>query len=211
VPRAPRSGSRSGTRSEHGEFADDDVRKRRARCCGLGHIRRMELDHEACYRAVLTRDARFDGRIFVAVRTTGIYRRPICPALTPKRENVTLLSDGERRAAGELSALSALPSREFPRFSRLARASNTVLRALALIAKGGLDAAAVDALAARLGSASGNCGGCSGSTSPIADRRRSDAPSISPSRRSCRWPKSRWPRGAAASGASMRRLPRSRL
>ena len=48
----------------------------------------MDLDHEACYRAVSIRDARFDGRLFVAVRTTGVYCRPICPARMPKRENV---------------------------------------------------------------------------------------------------------------------------
>jgi len=40
----------------------------------------MEPDHEACYRALSTRDARFDGRFFIAVRTTRIYCRPICPA-----------------------------------------------------------------------------------------------------------------------------------
>ena len=48
----------------------------------------MDLDHDACYRAVQTRDARFDGRFFGAVRTTGIYCRPVCPATTPKRQNM---------------------------------------------------------------------------------------------------------------------------
>ena len=43
--------------------------------------------HETCYQAVLARDPRFDGRFFVAVKTTGVYCRPICPA-RPKRENV---------------------------------------------------------------------------------------------------------------------------
>ena len=47
----------------------------------------MEPDQEACYRALSTRDARFDGRFFIAVRTTRIYCRPICPARTAKREN----------------------------------------------------------------------------------------------------------------------------
>ena len=49
----------------------------------------MHTDHETCYRAVSSRDARFDGRFVTAVRTTGIYCRPSCPAQTPKRENVT--------------------------------------------------------------------------------------------------------------------------
>ncbi|HEY2342742.1 MAG TPA: AlkA N-terminal domain-containing protein, partial [Chthoniobacteraceae bacterium] len=47
----------------------------------------MNLDPDQCYRAVLTRDPRFDGRFFVAVRTTRIYCRPICRVKTPKREN----------------------------------------------------------------------------------------------------------------------------
>ncbi|MEI9991325.1 MAG: Ada metal-binding domain-containing protein [Rhizomicrobium sp.] len=50
----------------------------------------MEMPpHDVCYRALATRDARFDGRLFVGVKTTGIYCRPICPARTAKRENVT--------------------------------------------------------------------------------------------------------------------------
>jgi Metal binding domain of Ada len=57
---------------------------------GLEDAHPMEPDHEACYRAISTRDARFDGRIFTAVRTTRIYCRPICSARTPKRENVML-------------------------------------------------------------------------------------------------------------------------
>ena len=48
----------------------------------------MDLDADACYRAICTRDARFDGRLFIGVKTTGIYCRPVCPARTPKRENV---------------------------------------------------------------------------------------------------------------------------
>ena len=48
----------------------------------------MDLDDDACYRAIQTRDPRFDGRLFIGVKTTGIYCRPICPARTPRRENV---------------------------------------------------------------------------------------------------------------------------
>ena len=44
----------------------------------------MDMDRIACYRAISTRDARFDGRLFAGVKTTGIYCRPICPARTPK-------------------------------------------------------------------------------------------------------------------------------
>ena len=45
------------------------------------------LDQEACYRAVLTRDARFDGHFFTAVTSTGIYCRPVCAVRAPRREN----------------------------------------------------------------------------------------------------------------------------
>ena len=48
----------------------------------------LGLDHDACYRAVSSRDPRFDGQIYTGVKTTGIYCRPICPARTPKSENV---------------------------------------------------------------------------------------------------------------------------
>ena len=47
------------------------------------------LDTHACYQALCTHDARFDGAFFVGVRTTGIYCRPVCPAKTPKAENCT--------------------------------------------------------------------------------------------------------------------------
>ena len=46
------------------------------------------LDQDACYRAASARDARFDGRFFGCVKTTGIYCRPVCPARTPRRENM---------------------------------------------------------------------------------------------------------------------------
>jgi AraC family transcriptional regulator of adaptative response / DNA-3-methyladenine glycosylase II len=64
----------------------------------------MELDHEACYRAISTRDARFDGRIFTAVRTTRIYCRPICPARTPKPENVTFFATAQLAHSGHFYA-----------------------------------------------------------------------------------------------------------
>lgn len=49
----------------------------------------MELDPAICERARLARDARFDGRFYIAVRTTGIYCRPVCPAVSPRRANIT--------------------------------------------------------------------------------------------------------------------------
>ena len=49
----------------------------------------MDLDHDACYRAIELRDIRFDGRFFTAVKPTGAYCRPVGPARTPRSENVT--------------------------------------------------------------------------------------------------------------------------
>jgi AraC family transcriptional regulator of adaptative response / DNA-3-methyladenine glycosylase II len=46
-------------------------------------------DPRVCEQARLSRDARFDGLFFTAVRSTGIYCRPVCPAPTPRRENIT--------------------------------------------------------------------------------------------------------------------------
>jgi AraC family transcriptional regulator of adaptative response / DNA-3-methyladenine glycosylase II len=46
----------------------------------------MQLDPIVCYEAIKTRDARFDGRFFVGVSTTGVYCRPVCTARTPGRD-----------------------------------------------------------------------------------------------------------------------------
>ncbi len=59
---------------------------------GTGTIDVVLLDQDLCYRAVTSRDARFDGQFVTAVRTTGIYCRPSCPATTPLRRNVEFLT-----------------------------------------------------------------------------------------------------------------------
>jgi AraC family transcriptional regulator of adaptative response / DNA-3-methyladenine glycosylase II len=111
----------------------------------------MDLDHEACYRAIQTRDARFDGRLFIGVRTTGIYCRPICPARTPKRENIAFYpTAAAAQEAGFRPCLRCRPETS-PDLAAWRGTSNTVSRALALIESGALDAADVEALAARLG------------------------------------------------------------
>ncbi|HVO13934.1 MAG TPA: AlkA N-terminal domain-containing protein [Alphaproteobacteria bacterium] len=111
----------------------------------------MDLDHDACYRALRTRDARFDGRLFVGVRTTGIYCRPICPARTPKRENVTFFpTAAAAQEAGFRPCLRCRPETS-PDLGAWRGTSNTVARALALIEAGALDEADVAGLADRLG------------------------------------------------------------
>jgi AraC family transcriptional regulator, regulatory protein of adaptative response / DNA-3-methyladenine glycosylase II len=111
----------------------------------------MHLDAAACFRAAATRDARFDGRFFIAVRTTGIYCRPICPARTPKPENVIFFpSAAAAQEAGYRPCLRCRPETA-PDLAMWRGTSNTVSRALALIEKGALDADGIEALADRLG------------------------------------------------------------
>ena len=111
----------------------------------------MDMDDDACYRALLTRDARFDGRLFVGVKTTGIYCRPICPARTPKRENVRFYpTAAAAQSAGFRPCLRCRPETS-PDLAAWRGASNTVARALSLIEGGALDEDDVDGLAERLG------------------------------------------------------------
>ncbi|MGH7032498.1 MAG: DNA-3-methyladenine glycosylase 2 family protein [Stellaceae bacterium] len=111
----------------------------------------MDLDHAACYRAISLRDARFDGRFFTGVKTTGIYCRPICPARTPRAENVTFYpTAAAAQEAGFRPCLRCRPETA-PDLGAWRGTSNTVSRALGLIELGALDEASIDALASRLG------------------------------------------------------------
>jgi AraC family transcriptional regulator of adaptative response / DNA-3-methyladenine glycosylase II len=94
---------------------------------------------DICYRALAARDARFDGRLFVGVKTTGIYCRPICPARTPKRENCRFFpSAAAAQTSGFRPCLRCRPEIS-PDAAAWRGTSNTVSRALALIAEGALD------------------------------------------------------------------------
>jgi AraC family transcriptional regulator of adaptative response / DNA-3-methyladenine glycosylase II len=111
------------------------------------------LDPAACYRAIETRDARFDGRLFVGVTSTGVYCRPICPARTPKFANCRFFpSAAAAQEAGFRPCLRCRPETA-PDLAFWRGSSNSVSRALALIADGALDGgeAGVEALALRLG------------------------------------------------------------
>ena len=67
-------------------------------------------DVERCYRAVQGRDRRFDGVFYTAVRTTGIYCRPSCPATTPRRPNVEFfVSAAAAQLAGYRACRRCLP------------------------------------------------------------------------------------------------------
>ncbi len=102
-------------------------------------------------RARLSRDARFDGRFFIGVRTTGIYCRPICPANAPKSENVSFFpSAAAASEAGYRPCLRCRPECA-PGTPAWGGTSTTVQRGLRLIADGALDDGNVENLAERLG------------------------------------------------------------
>src|SRR3984957_16766064 len=114
----------------------------------------MELpDREICYRALQSRDARFDGLLFVAVTSTGIYCRPVSPARTPYFQNCRFF--GSEAAAQEAGFRPGLRCRleAAPDLASWRGTSNTVSRALALITDGALDGdgTSVERLAERLG------------------------------------------------------------
>jgi len=114
----------------------------------------MELpDREICYRALQSRDSRFDGLLFVGVTSTGIYCRPVCPARTAKFENCRFFgSAAAAQEAGFRPCLRCRPETA-PDLASWRGTSNTVSRALALITDGALDGdgASVETLAERLG------------------------------------------------------------
>jgi AraC family transcriptional regulator of adaptative response / DNA-3-methyladenine glycosylase II len=111
------------------------------------------LDRRTYYRAFQSHDARFDGRVFVGVTSTGIYCRPICPARMPRFENCRFFaSAAAAQEAGFRPCLRCRPEIA-PDLAFWRGTANTVSRALALIADGALDGeeADVEALAERLG------------------------------------------------------------
>jgi AraC family transcriptional regulator, regulatory protein of adaptative response / DNA-3-methyladenine glycosylase II len=112
---------------------------------------RASLDPAICEQARLTRDVRFDGLFFTAVKTTGIYCRPVCPAPTPKASNITYYpSAAAAAAAGFRPCLRCRP--EAAPGSPLHRASSDLVSgALRLIEQGALDGSTVADLATRAG------------------------------------------------------------
>ena len=111
----------------------------------------MQLDRETCRKARLARDARFDGRFFIGVRTTKIFCRPICPAPSPREENVQYYPSAAAAAIAGLRPCLRCRPECAPGTPAWNGSSSTVLRALREIAEGALDSASVGDLAGRLG------------------------------------------------------------
>ena len=111
----------------------------------------MLPDSDACYRAVLARDARFDGWFFTAVRSTGIYCRPSCPARTPARRNVAFFPSAAAAQRGGFRACKRCRPDASPGSPDWDVRGDLAGRALRLIADGVVDREGVPGLARRLG------------------------------------------------------------
>jgi AraC family transcriptional regulator of adaptative response / DNA-3-methyladenine glycosylase II len=117
-----------------------------------GHRRGMTpLDQDACYRAVLARDARFDGVFFVGVKTTGIYCRPICPARTPGRDRCQFYrTAAEAEQAGFRACFRCRPELA-PGLARVDAVPRVVAEAMRRIEAGALAGGSLESLAGELG------------------------------------------------------------
>ena len=111
----------------------------------------MKLDDRVCDQARLARDARFDGRFFIGVTSTGIYCRPICPSPTSRRRNVRFFESAAAAVeAGFRPCLRCRPE-VAPGTPAWSGTSTTVARALRLISEGALDDRGIEGLSGRLG------------------------------------------------------------
>ncbi len=111
----------------------------------------MELDFERCYRAVDSRDQRFDGWFYTAVTSTGIYCRPSCPAITPKRQNVRFYPSAAAAQRAGFRACRRCRPDAAPGSPEWDVRADTVGRAMRLIGDGVVDREGVPGLAHRLG------------------------------------------------------------
>ena len=111
----------------------------------------MILDDEQCYRAAQSRDSRFDGCFITAVKTTGIYCRPSCPAMTPKRHNVEFFVTAAAAQQHGYRACKRCRPDASPGSPEWTVRADVVGRAMRLIADGLVDREGVGGLATRLG------------------------------------------------------------
>src|SRR6185437_7440909 len=109
------------------------------------------MSEDARYEAVRGRDARFDGEFFTAVLTTGIYCRPSCPAMTPKRENVRFYPTAAAAQGSGFRACRRCRPDAVPGSPQWNVRADAVGRAMRLIADGVVDREGVPGLATRLG------------------------------------------------------------
>ncbi|HEY2428361.1 MAG TPA: AlkA N-terminal domain-containing protein [Acidimicrobiales bacterium] len=108
-------------------------------------------EFETCYRAVQSRDPRFDGWFFTAVTSTGIYCRPSCPAITPRRKNVRFYPSAAAAQGAGFRACRRCRPEAVPGSPEWDRRADIAGRAMRLIADGVVDREGVTGLARRLG------------------------------------------------------------
>ncbi|MGX5186859.1 DNA-3-methyladenine glycosylase 2 family protein [Streptomyces avermitilis] len=109
------------------------------------------MDEETRYEAVRSRDARFDGEFFFAVETTGIYCRPSCPAVTPKRQNVRYYATAAAAQSSGFRACRRCRPDAVPGSAAWNVRADVVGRAMRMIGDGVVDREGVGGLAVRLG------------------------------------------------------------
>src|SRR5689334_466122 len=109
------------------------------------------LSESTLDRARVSRDPRFDGKFFIAVKTTGIYCRPICPSPRCKKINVTYYATAAAAAAAGYRPCRRCRPEVAPGSPAWLGPSAVVRRALRLIQEGCLDTGSVEDLATRLG------------------------------------------------------------
>ena len=114
-------------------------------------MRGVVEDFDQCYRAVRSKDARFDGWFVTAVTSTGIYCRPSCPAITPKRANVRFLPHAAAAQRAGFRACKRCRPDASPGSPEWNMRADTVGRAMRLIRDGCVEREGVAGLARRLG------------------------------------------------------------
>lgn len=111
----------------------------------------MELQAETCYQALLSHDARFDGRFFGGVTTTGIYCRPVCRVAPPRFENIRWFACAAAAEAAGFRPCRRCRPEAAPGTPAWLGSSALVARALRLISEGALDDSSLEQFAGKLG------------------------------------------------------------
>ncbi len=109
------------------------------------------MDDEQHYRAAVSKDARFDGVFFIAVKSTGIYCRPSCPAMTPKREHMRFYKTPAAAQQAGFRACKRCRPDASPGSPEWNIRTDMTARAMRLIADGIVDREGIDGLARSLG------------------------------------------------------------
>ena len=99
----------------------------------------VNLDFDHCYAAVVAKDPRFDGYFYSGVTSTGIYCRPSCPAITPKRANITFHPSAAAAQQSGFRACKRCRPDASPGSAEWRTRSDTAARAMRLIADGLVD------------------------------------------------------------------------